>query len=109
METVTQLKTKVSLKEVGPLTEYIGCTVVKEYMHRKLSICQLYLITKLEDAFKNDISKLQMYKTPAAPGEITMKAGSEREMVDAETHKIFRSRVGMLLYFIKIFETRYCK
>ena len=100
-ETVQQLRTKVSLKEVGHLTEYVGCTVIKDHRFRKLFICQPDLLAKLEHTFKSEISNLQRYKTPAAPGEIIMKAASDYEKVDAETHKMFQSGVGMLLYLVK--------
>jgi hypothetical protein len=35
-KTVAQLKTKVSLKVVGPLSEYVGCTIVKNPYIQKL-------------------------------------------------------------------------
>jgi hypothetical protein len=59
------------------------------------------LITKLEGIFHKEISSLQTYKTPAAPGEIIMKTQDDSEKVDAETHSLFRSGVGMLLYLVK--------
>jgi hypothetical protein len=62
---------------------------------------QLDLITKLEKMFHDKINKLQIYKTLAAPGEIIMKPQDESEKVDAATHSLFRSGVGMLLYLVK--------
>jgi hypothetical protein len=37
-KTVAQHKTKVSLKDVGPLSEYVGCTVVKDPHKQKLQM-----------------------------------------------------------------------
>jgi hypothetical protein len=88
-ETVSQLRTKVSLKEVEHLTEYVGCTVIRDHRFQKLLMCQPDLIDKLEYTFKSKISKLQHFKTPAALGEITMKAISENKKVDVATQKMF--------------------
>ena len=100
-KTVHQLRSKVSLKDIGPLSEYVGCTVVRDGNKRKLWMCQPDLITKLEGIFHKEIASLQSYKTPAAPGEIIMKCHDDAEKVDAETHSLFRSGVGMLLYLVK--------
>jgi hypothetical protein len=51
--------------------------------------------------FHDKINKLQIYKTPAAPGEIIMKPQDESEKVDAAIHSLFRSGVSMLLYLVK--------
>jgi hypothetical protein len=100
-KTVKQLRSKVSLKDVGPLSEYVGCTVVRDGDKKKLWMWQPDLITKLEEVFHDKINTLQVYKTPAAPGEIIMKAKDESEKVDEATHSLFRSGVGMLLYLVK--------
>jgi hypothetical protein len=100
-KTVAQLKTKVSLKDVGPLSEYVSCTIVKNPHKQKLWMWQPDLITKMEGIFKQHIQALQKYKTPAAPGHIIMKSEDPSEVVDAETHSLYRSGVGMLLYLVK--------
>jgi hypothetical protein len=100
-KTVAQLRTKVSLKDVGPLSEYVGCTVVKDPSKKKLWMWQPDLITKMEGIFQEHIKTLQAYKTPAAPGEIIIKPKDASEVVDAETHSLYRSGVGMLLYLVK--------
>jgi Reverse transcriptase (RNA-dependent DNA polymerase) len=67
-KTVAQLKTKVSLKDVGPLSEYVGCTMLKDPYKQKLWIWQLDLISKMEGIFKQHSQVLQKYKTPAGVG-----------------------------------------
>ena len=99
--TVAQLKTKVLLKDVGPLAEYVGCTVVKDPHKKKLWMWQPDLITKMEGIFKEHIQKLKVYKTPATPGQITLRSEDPSEVVDPETHTLYRSGVGMLLYLVK--------
>jgi hypothetical protein len=98
---VTQLKTKVSLKDVGPLSEYVGCTMVKDPHKQKLWMWQPDLLLKMERIFKQPIEAIQKYKTPAAPGHIIMKSENPSEVVDAETHSLYRSDVGMLLFLVK--------
>jgi hypothetical protein len=100
-KTISQLRSKVSLKEVGPLREYVGCTVVRSPQKEELIMCQPDLLKKLEKTFKDKIATTRSYKTPAIPGEIVMKTTEENEVVDKESHRLFRSGVGMLLYLIK--------
>lgn len=64
-------------------------------------MCQPDLLKKLEKTFKDKIATTRSYKTPAIPGEIVMKTTKENEIVDKESHRLFRSGVGMLLYLIK--------
>ena len=46
------------------------------------------------------IKGLQSYKTPSAPGGAVIQ-NHGGPVVDKERHKIYRSRVGMLLYLVK--------
>ena len=58
-------------------------------------------ITKIEGIFKEHIKKLKIYKTPATPGQITFRSKDPSDVVDPETHTLYRSGVGMLLYLVK--------
>jgi hypothetical protein len=58
----------------------------------------------LENTVKAEISGMQRYKTPAAPGEIVVKAISENEQVNATDNQFFRSGVSILLYLVKVLE-----
>jgi Reverse transcriptase (RNA-dependent DNA polymerase) len=87
-KTVNQLQSKVSLKDVGPLSEYVGCTVVRDQNKKKIWMWQPDLITKLEKVFHDKINTLQVYKTLAAPGEFIMRPQNESEKVDAATHSL---------------------
>jgi hypothetical protein len=100
-KTVAQLKDKVSLKEVGPLKEYVGCTIVRNGEEKRLFMCQPDLIKKMEKTFHEEIKNLREFKTPAVPGEIISRTEDETEIVDHQVHRSFRSGVGMLLYLIK--------
>ena len=83
------------------MREYVGCTVVRNPQKEELIMCQPDLLKKLEKTFKDKIATTRSYKTPAIPGEIVMKETEENEVVDKESHILFRSGVGMLLYLIK--------
>ena len=74
---------------------------MKSQNKKKIWMWQPDLITKLEKVFHDKINTLQVYKTPAAPGEIIIRPQDESEKVDAATHSLFRSGVGMLLYLVK--------
>jgi hypothetical protein len=100
-KTVNQLRSKVTLKEVGELQEYVGCTIIKNRNQERLIMCQPDLLNKLEKTFKNEIKNMRVFKTPTIPGEIILKTTDEDEIVDKSTHRMFRSGVGMLLYLIK--------
>jgi Reverse transcriptase (RNA-dependent DNA polymerase) len=100
-KTVEQLRSKVTLKEVGCLAEYVGCTIIREGTNNKLWMCQPNLIVKMERIFEKHVSFRQTYKTPAAPGEIISKPTDDTEKVDGEMQRLYRSGVGMLLYLIK--------
>ena len=100
-KTVAQLRSKLSLKEVGQLKEYVGCTILHRKGEKKLFMWQPDLVKRMEKIFHDDIKNLRTYKTPTAPGQIILRTDEKEEVVDKETHKQFRSGVGMLLYLIK--------
>ena len=100
-KTVKQLRSKLSLKDVGTLKEYVGCTFIHEVEKKRLIMCQPDLLVKLEKTFKDKIENLRTFKTPAAPGEVIVRTSDAEEIVDKEAHRLFRSGVGMLLYLIK--------
>jgi Reverse transcriptase (RNA-dependent DNA polymerase) len=54
-KTALQLRTKVSLKEVGPLQDYVGCTVIRNKDSNKLWMIQPDLIKMLEISTINNI------------------------------------------------------
>jgi Reverse transcriptase (RNA-dependent DNA polymerase) len=100
-KTVKQLREKLSLKEVGELQEYVGCTILKSRKQNRLIMCQPDLLSKLEKTFKSAVEDMRVFKTPTIPGEIIIKTTDKDEIVDKSTHRMFRSGVGMLLYLIK--------
>jgi hypothetical protein len=100
-KTVKQLREKLSLKEVGELQEYVGCTILKNREQNRLIMCQPDLLSKLEKKFKSSVEDMRVFKTPTIPGEIIIKTTDKDEIVDKSTHRMFRSGVGMLLYLIK--------
>lgn len=98
-DAVTDIKSRYDIKEIGKMYEYVGCTVVPD--QEKLYIIQPDLIKKLATVYGEDVSKLQKYATPAAPGESVVRPTSEEHMISEEEQRTYRSGVGMLLYLVK--------
>jgi hypothetical protein len=63
---INGIKAKYSIKEVGKMCEYVGCTIMPD--DSKLFIIQPDLIRKMEKVFGKYTSDLTRYNTPTAPG-----------------------------------------
>ena len=97
-EALTSLKEKVSIKELGPFSKYLGCEVLQE--GDKVWITQPSLIKKIEEKFTTKIGT-RTYDTPAIPGTSLQRTKDDNDKLDVDDHKNFRSGVGMLLYLVK--------
>jgi hypothetical protein len=89
------------IKKLGKMSEYVGCTVIRSKTENKCWLIQPDLIEKLQSKFKEKISKLKEYKTPAGPGESVIRPIEGDPILSEEEQKEFRSGVGMLLYLVK--------
>ena len=96
---IKDVKLKYSIKELGRMYEYVGCTIIPDT--EKLYMIQPDLIKKMCISFKNQIENLQKYNTPSAPGECVIRPKEEDELISEDEQKSFRSGVGMLLYLVK--------
>ena len=81
------------------LDDYLSCEISFDRKKNMAWIHQSYLITKLIKKFGEHTKGLQVYKIPGTPGFGTLR--NPKGVVDPENHKIYRSGVGMLLYFVK--------
>jgi hypothetical protein len=82
------------------LKEYVCCTVVSN-LREELIMCQPNLLKTLERVVKDRLAGIRVYKTPAILEKIVVKITKEDEIMDKKSHRLFRSGVEMLLYFIK--------
>jgi hypothetical protein len=96
---MSQLKSIVSLKEVGPLKKYVGCTVVSN-CREDVIMCQPDLLKKLERIFKGRIASTKLHKTSAILGEISNKI-KDPTSLDESTAMLFHYIVAMLLFLCK--------
>jgi hypothetical protein len=94
--TIAKLGEVFSIKVIGELNEYVGC-VFKFLPDGTLLISQPKILNKIEREF----ASLKLYDTPAAPGQILVKAPDDDFVLGEDDHKIYRSGVGTLLYLVK--------
>ena len=99
--TASEMGAKFSIKNQGPLTEYVGCKFISNVDRSKVWVTQPDLIKRLEAKFGSRVSTMQVYSTPAAAGEIVMRPKDQDELLGPDLQKDYRSGVGMLLYLIK--------
>ena len=77
----------------------MGCTIEKD--GEKLLLSQPDLIQKLTKQFHDQVEKLKVFETPAAPGVHVIRPLSEEEKLGTEEQTEYRSGVGSLLYLLK--------
>jgi len=98
---VIELGRQFTIKNQGPIDEYVGCKIVSNTDRTKVWLTQPDLIKKLEGKFGPTVAGMQRYATPAGPGEIIMRPQDPSELIDVMEQYDFRSGVGMLLYLVK--------
>jgi hypothetical protein len=89
------------ITRTGPITEYVGCTVMRAGREKSLTMSQMGLIDRIGKEFKAELSKTRSYATPAAPGEVIIRPKDASELIGSAEQSKFRSGVGMLLYLVK--------
>ena len=103
-ESLKKFKTEISehfaVKEEGIMTEFVGCSVVREkeslYMH------QWELIRRMESSFEEEVKTSgRLHDTPGIPGVGITKLPEGEERLDSTMQTKFRSGVGMLLFLVK--------
>ncbi len=98
-EVIQEIKAAYTVKELGPVEEYVGCTI--KFMGERALITQPDLIKKLKKNFGDIINGLTSYKTPGPPGEGVVRPSGSDDLITDDEQKIFRSGVGSLLYLMK--------
>lgn len=98
-EAITEIKQKYSIKEIGRMHEYVGCTILPG--DKNLHIVQPDLIKKLYKHFEVEVRDLSKFKTPGTPGEGVIRPGEDDTKISEELQATYRSGVGSLLYLMK--------
>ncbi len=84
--TISDIKEKYSIKEIGKLDEYVGCKIHE--FNNTLYIQQPDLITKLVNQYSNKFKNQFEYVTPAGHGEQVVRPKTKEELVNDEDQKI---------------------
>ena len=92
-----ELFSHLQCDDVGELTEYVGCKIVRD--KDSIQLTQPVLIQSFQDEF-NLPGKLADVKTPAPAGQILVK-GPVEVQVDAAEQSVYRSGVGKLMHLMR--------
>ena len=92
---IEEFSKRFSVKAMGNLKEYVGANFNRT--ETGFIIDQHRLIGKMMEGMR----KVKKFKTPASPGQILLK-GKEDEILGTATTSEYRSKVGKLLYLVKL-------
>ncbi|KAG7348142.1 hypothetical protein IV203_016847 [Nitzschia inconspicua] len=87
-------------RRLGPLDDYIGCSVVDQHYGSK-KLIQADIVKKIEKEFVDAVSYLKNVKVPMASGITVIRPTEDDPLLSPEDQKDYRSAVGMLLYLVK--------
>jgi hypothetical protein len=100
-EVKSALMKEVSIKDLGQMTHFIGCHIIRDKNKKGILLHQPKLIKHLEEAFFAYIKTERIYLTPGAPKTVIMRPDPNDPMISKEMQTKYRSGVGMLLYLVK--------
>ena len=93
------LEKKVSIKRLGGLHEYVGCTVERDADY--FWFLQPRIIGKLEKRFGADVQKLRATTAPLPPGTHYGEPTKSEIQLSNDLQQRYRQGVGTLLYLVK--------
>jgi len=97
-DSIRLVKKYFKISEIGELTEFLGCQIVRNSKQNSMKITQPVLLQSFLDEF--DIPKSGSWKTPAVPGEVLIR-GDSQDIFDKSEQRIYRSGVGKMLHMCK--------
>ena len=75
-----EIKKYFVMKEEGAVNEYVGCIIKRVnggvYLH------QTDLIKKIKEKFEKELENIRKYRTPAAPGQQTVRTKEDDECLN---------------------------
>ena len=97
MSVKKELFSHLTCDDVGELTEYVGCKIVRD--KDSIQLTQPVLIQSFQDEF--DLPAVMAdVETPAPAGQILMR-GPEEVQVSAAEQSVYRSGVGKLMHLMR--------
>ena len=97
---IQDIKTRFSIKEIGKMSEYVGCTI--NQVENGVYLSQRDLIFKMQESFSTELSTVKgNFNTPASVNDTVVREKDEHDLINKEDQRLYRSGVGMLLYLIK--------
>jgi hypothetical protein len=94
-------KHEFNLKVEKNVNEYLSCCIEESKDQRKLTMIQPHLLTRLIQNFGEEIEGKRKFLTPGMPRFKTQRSTINMDVLDPQSQRKYRSRVGMLLYLTK--------
>ncbi len=86
---------------MGPLNNYVGCKLILSEDKKTIWVTQPKLIKHLKEHFEEELPTKEVM-IPAAPRSVIIRPKEEEAKIAPEQQSKFRTRVGMLLYLVKL-------
>jgi hypothetical protein len=94
-------KHEFNLKVEMNVNEYLSCCIEESKDEGKLTMIQPHLLTRLIKNFGEEIEGKRKFLTPGTPRFKIQRSTTNMDVLDTQTQRQYRSRVGMLLYLTK--------
>lgn len=97
-EVMNAIDTHFETRRLGPLDEYIGCTV-KKHDDGSCTLLQPDMVKKIVKEFGAEAATMRNTETPM--GSPVIRPDENDDLLNKEDQTRYRSGVGMLLYLVK--------
>ena len=94
-----EIKEYFVTKEEGEVNEYVGCMIKK--VNGGIYLHQTDLIKKIKEKFEEELSNVQGYRTPATPGQGTIRTKEGDKCLNKSKQFKYRSAVEMMSFLVK--------
>ena len=99
-DSIQELKKVFTLKCLGPIKEFIGCTIEK--IGNEAFLSQPHILENIKKNFGELVkNNWHSYTTPVSPGMIVTRSNEEIPKLNQDMHAKYRSGIGMLMYLVK--------
>jgi hypothetical protein len=96
-------KNEFNLKVERNVNEYFSCCIEESKDEGKLTMIQLHLLTCLIQNFGEEIKGKRKCFIPGTPRYKIQRSTMNMDVLDTQSQRKYRSRVGMLLYLTKYY------
>jgi hypothetical protein len=90
-----------TIKLVGPINEYVGCTVETTEREDSILLSQPDLLNKIQRTFNTALKSVRTTNTPAGTNDAVLRPTPDDILLSPTLQTEYRSGVGMLLFLIK--------